>query len=90
MTTKVETHTGAEKRAIRGLKIYLERGSEIEDLGSGFYRVPGSEGKSYVVYIGIDHDTCECVDYRRLMDLPGPTMACKHIAAATIKRAKTR
>jgi hypothetical protein len=80
-------HTGAEKRQIRGLKLYLERKDEIVDMGNGFYSIPGSKG-SYTVHLGEEHDTCSCPDYYRLMQLPGPTMACKHITCAVIYRAK--
>ncbi len=71
-------------RESRGLALYRDHADEIRFEG-GVWLVP-SEGAAtsvYEVIIGRRGDVCECADFEH-RGLP-----CKHIAAATIARAKT-
>jgi SWIM zinc finger len=71
-------------RELRGLQLYREHAEEIcfED---SVWLVPSkSDGTSvYEVVISCRGESCECADHERR------GIACKHIVAATIARAKT-
>ena len=77
-------HPPTTTRELRGLRLYRERGDEIEPLGHGKYRVPScTGGQPYVVDLaplGGD-ESCSCPDHAK-----GHT--CKHLIAATLYRAK--
>jgi len=74
-------------RELRGLKLYRDHAGEIEHIGHGRYEVPSCSGGSYRVDLDIsgDEETCSCPDHAR-----HPELTCKHLAAATIFRAKAR
>ena len=71
-------------REQRGIALYEEHGERIRFEG-GVWLVPsqGAGTSVYEVTIGRRGDVCECADFEH-RGLP-----CKHIAAATIARAKT-
>lgn len=75
-------------RALRGLELYIEHSGEIEPQGRGVYTVPGCSGGSYTVDLDVFADepveTCSCPDFARHHD------TCKHIAFATVFRARSR
>ncbi len=77
----------ATTREQRGLELYRERGHEIEHIGKGFYRVPACSGGSYRVNLAVfgGTESCSCPDHAR-----HPELTCKHLAAATVARAKAR
>ena len=67
----------------RGLKLYRERGDEIERILPNTYSVPScSDETTYVVRL--DRGTCECRDFER------HHAPCKHLFAATVAAAKSR
>ncbi len=74
-------------RELRGLALYREHGAEIEPLGKGVYTVPGCSGGSYTVDLAVfgGTESCSCPDHAR-----HPELTCKHLAASTIYRAKSR
>jgi hypothetical protein len=74
-------------RELRGLALYRERGDEIEHTGHGVYTVPGCDGGSYRVDLAPfgGEESCNCPDHQR-----HPEKTCKHLAAATVARAKAR
>ncbi len=74
-------------RELRGLALFRDHGDEIKHIGHGRYEVPGCSGGSYRVDLDIsgDEETCSCPDHAR-----HPELTCKHLAAATIYRAKSR
>lgn len=67
-------------RELRGLRLYRERGDEIEHPYPGIYVVPGCSGGSYVVHLA-PRERCDC---------PDTATVCKHIICATIYQAKAR
>jgi uncharacterized Zn finger protein len=81
------THEGTRALALRGLKLFEERGEEIEHEGHGVYTVPGCSGGSYRVDLAVfgGEETCSCPDHAR-----HPEHTCKHLIAASIYRAKSR
>ncbi len=70
-------------REARGIKLFKERGHEIEHTAPHVYVVPGCSGGEYVVHL--KRETCTCPDAER-----HPELVCKHRYAATIKASKTR
>ena len=73
-------------RIKRGIKLYRERGDQIERLTANVYAVPScSGGRSYVVDTALGH--CTCPDHERAKALG---VACKHRVAAEIVQAKRR
>ena len=76
---------GPTTRAARALRLYEERGHEIERLAEDLYRVPSCTGHSvYTVRYG-DVEACECPDF-----LYGGGRSCKHLLAVGIAHAKKR
>jgi hypothetical protein len=74
-------------RELRGLALYRDHGAEIKHIGHGVYEVPGCSGGTYEVDLAVfdGEETCSCPDHARR-----PGYSCKHLAAATIFRAKAR
>jgi hypothetical protein len=85
-TTRIAQPT--KDRVLRGLALYKEHSGEIEPQGHGVYTVPGCSGGSYTVDLDVFADepveTCSCPDFARHHD------TCKHIAFATVFRARSR
>lgn len=80
-----ESNSGEVKRIKSGLTLYREHAHEIYDVHDGYYIVPGSGGRSYLVH---EDGECECADYvNRLRALPAP-MYCKHYYCLTVWLAK--
>ncbi len=74
-------------RELRGLKLYRERGHEIEHTGHGRYEVPGCSGGTYEVDLKVftdEPETCSCPDHQR------HKQPCKHVYAVSLYRAKSR
>ena len=73
-------------RLIRGVRLYLERGHEIERLEIHTYAVPScSGGGRYTVFT--DLRCCTCPDHRRSKEAGE---ACKHRVAVEVFVAKRR
>ena len=73
-------------RLQRGVRLFLERGDEIERTTANTYRVPSCSGTgSYLVYL--DLRACSCPDHRRAK---ASGERCKHFHAAGIYAAKLR
>ncbi|MDP9477206.1 MAG: hypothetical protein M3R38_16265 [Actinomycetota bacterium] len=82
-TTSVATTT---TRLQRGVRLFLERGFEIERTTANTYRVPSCSGEgSYLVYL--DLRCCTCPDHR---NAKAAGERCKHFHAAGIAAAKLR
>ena len=81
-------HTVPEEvhaRVLRGLKLFEERGHEIERVWSDLYLVPSCTGeRTYRVRYGRDQESCDCHDF----EFHGEN--CKHIYCVAISRAKRR
>jgi hypothetical protein len=73
-----------EERATRGLALYRQHRTEIEDLGDGLYLVPSSDGANLY---GVNYaaETCSCPDAAR-----HPELVCKHVFAIGVLNAKRR
>jgi len=71
-------------RELRGLALYEEHGTEIR-FEDGVWLVPSQHDATsvYEVVIGRRGESCECFDFEHR------GIACKHVHAATIARAKT-
>ncbi len=86
VTTSVPETTGTDSpeqvRALRGLRLFEERGHEIERLPGDVYLVPGSGDRTYTVDYAAE--TCTCPDHTRR------EIACKHLYAVGISRATRR
>ncbi len=73
-------------RLQRGIRLFLERGAEIERTTANTYRVPSCTGEgSYLVYL--DLRACLCPDHARAK---ASGERCKHFHAAGIAAAKLR
>ncbi len=73
-------------RLQRGVRLFAERGHEIERTTANTYRVPSCTGSgSYLVYL--DLRACLCPDHRRAKEAGE---RCKHFHAAYIFAAKRR
>ena len=71
-------------RELRGLKLFKERGDEIERVYPGVYRVPSCSGETFYTVHLSPRERCECPDFERHHE------PCKHLYAAEIVAAKTR
>ena len=71
-------------RVERGIALFRERGDEIEQMGRGWYRVPGCSGGTYTVYLAVlgGEECCDCPDFGHREQV------CKHVYAATMHRAQ--
>lgn len=71
---------GGETRAMRGLQLHRERGSEIVFYLDGTYGVPSRTEEGVLYVTDLDHETCECPDstYGK--------HTCLHLVAAEAKR----
>ncbi len=82
-TTTVPAKT---TRLQRGVRLFLERGAEIERLEIHTYAVPSCSGdETYTVFT--DMGCCTCPDHRRAK---ASGERCKHVVAAEIVLAKRR
>ncbi len=73
-------------RILRGLKLFKERGAEIERVGIHTYRVPSCTGNgSYTVYT--DLRCCTCPDHPHVK---AAGARCKHVVGAEIVVSKRR
>jgi uncharacterized Zn finger protein len=73
-------------RLQRGVRLFRERGHEIERIGINTYRAPSCTGEdSYLVFT--DMGCCTCPDHRRAK---AAGEACKHRVAVGIFTAKRR
>ncbi len=73
----------SDTRKLRALALVQARGHEIVRTGPWTYLVPScSGGEPYAV--NYRRETCDCPDYERR------GVACKHVYAVGIKRAKRR
>ncbi len=81
-----ETSLPKTDRLQRGVRLFRERGHEIERTTANTYRVPSCTGEgSYLVYL--DLKACLCPDHRRAR---AAGEYCKHLHAAYIYAAKRR
>lgn len=73
-------------RLQRGVRLFNDRGHEIERISAHTYRVPSCTGEgAYVAYT--DLRCCTCPDHIRAK---ASGERCKHVAAAEIVLAKRR
>lgn len=76
----------ATTRCERGIELWRNQGESIERTGPSSYQVPScSSGETYNVELSLGY--CSCPDRERAKLL---NVACKHVIAAAIARAKTR
>ncbi len=84
--TKSSATAPPSTRLQRGVRLFAERGHEIERTTANTYRVPSCSGTgSYLVYL--DLRACLCPDHRRAK---AAGERCKHFHAAYIFAAKRR
>ena len=85
-TTRIAQPAPTNTREQRGLDLYREHAEEII-FSDGVWLVPSQHDSTsvYEVTVGRRGESCECRDF----EFRGPSSACKHIAAATVARAKT-
>lgn len=69
-------------REARGIALFREQGDEIQHVSGWRWRVPSCSGDAQYI-VDLRAQSCQCPDYRR------HGVACKHITAATIARAKS-
>ncbi len=75
-------------RISRGVRLFRERGHEIERIAAHTYRVPSCTGEGhYTAYT--DLRACTCPDHIRAK-ASGNGERCKHVVAAEIVLAKRR
>jgi hypothetical protein len=78
-------------RAERALKLFEERGHEIEYLGFDHWRVPATRKDSslaadFYTVLYAEHEACSCKDF----EFGGGKRACKHLLAVGILHAARR
>ncbi len=84
----MDTTTVAAKttRLQRGIRLFAERGHEIERIAAHTYRVPSCSGdETYTVFT--DMGCCSCPDHRHAK---AAGEACKHRVAVEVFLAKRR
>ena len=84
MTTKSVPAPPAT-RELRGIALYRDHDDEITRVYPFVYRVPSCSGETFYTVHLAPRERCDCPDHGR-----HPELTCKHLAAATIKAAKTR
>src|SRR4051812_44529354 len=74
-------------RVLRGIRLFEDRGGEIQPLDHGHYSVPGCVEGAYEVDLGIFSglQTCECPDFEI-----NQIATCKHLTAAELYRCKVQ
>ncbi len=82
-TTSVAPATRPDTREMRALALYRERAGEIVRTGPWTYLVPSCTGSGSWA-VNYRRESCDCPDYRRRR------VACKHVYAVGIHRAKRR
>ena len=80
----MDNATVPDARASRALRLYRERGAEIERTGPWTYLVPSCTGTGSWA-VNYRRETCDCPDALR-----NPETSCKHVYAVGIHRAKRR
>ncbi len=80
----MDNATVPDARALRALRLYRERGAEIERTGPWTYLVPSCTGTGSWA-VDYRRETCDCPDALR-----HPDLSCKHVYAVGIHRAKRR
>ncbi len=83
VTTSVPEAPHPDTRAVRALALYRERGAEIERTGPHTYTVPSCTGTGFWA-VNYRTESCDCPDFLRR------GVACKHVYAVGIHRAKRR
>ena len=81
---KATGHEGGETRAMRGLRLFRDRGSEIVTYLDGTYGVPSETEEGVLYVVSLEEESCDCPSFRHT----GET--CKHVFAALLYRAKRR
>jgi len=83
MTVTTTIAPAGDARALRALALYGERGAEIVRTGPWTYTVPSCTGTGFWA-VNYRTETCDCPDFLRR------GVACKHVYAVGIHRAKRR
>jgi hypothetical protein len=77
-------------RSVHGLALFTAERERIHSLGDDLWAVPSKRGGSWRVNLA--DETCGCEDFRYNctdQETGEPLMACYHVSAAAIARAKT-
>jgi hypothetical protein len=82
-TSSIAPLPRGDTREMRALALYRERGAEIERTGPYTYLMPSCTGTGSWA-VNYRRETCDCPDFERC------GVACKHIYAVGIHRAKRR
>ena len=83
VTTSVPKAPRPDTRALRALALYRTRGAEIVRTGPWTYTVPSCTGTGFWA-VNYRSESCDCPDFLRR------GVACKHVYAVGIHRAKRR
>ncbi len=71
-------------REARGIKLFKERGDEIERVYPHVYRVPSCSGETFYTVHLAPRVRCECPDFERRGE------PCEHVFACEIAASKLR
>jgi predicted nucleic acid-binding Zn finger protein len=85
--SEVSVHAEQASRALRGLRLFRERGVEIRPIKDGFWRVPSSSVLGRYYAVSLERESCTCADYGRRRK------PCKHVyavVAAAARRGRQR
>ncbi len=83
MTVTTTIAPTGDSRLVRALALYGERGAEIVRTGPCTYTVPSCMGAGFWA-VNYRSESCDCPDFLRR------SVACKHVYAVGIHRAKRR
>ena len=83
VTTSVPKAPRPDTRELRALALYRTRGAEIVRTGPWTYTVPSCTGAGFWA-VNYRAESCDCPDFLRR------GVACKHVYAVGIRRAKRR
>jgi hypothetical protein len=74
--SEASVHAEQASRALRGLRLFRERGPEIRPTEDGLWRVPSGSAAWRSYAVNLELESCTCADYGRRR------RPCKHVYAA--------
>lgn len=80
--SEVSVHAERASRALRGLRLFWERGIEIRPMKDGLWRVPSGSAAWRSYAVSLERESCTCADYGRRR------RPCKHVYAAVAAAAR--